>query len=225
MGLFHPDRILIACNTLSIIYQSTEHSRAAAVPVLGIIDAGVELFYDALKSDPRSAIVLIGTRTTIESGVHRDNLVKKGISPRRITGIACPGLAAAIETNPSGPAVATLIDKCASEASAAGLAGDALYCGFCCTHYTYVGDQVRSALERASGKKVRTLDPKDQWMKSLGLPSAGPEREAGVPLVVEVISKVKLDENARRAIAERVEPVSSATAKALLSYTHMPDLF
>ncbi len=226
MAQFQPDRILIACNTLSIIYGVTQFSRSPAVPVLGIIDAGVDLFYDALISDPESPIVLIGTRTTIESAVHRDGLVRRGISPHRIIAVACPGLAAAIETNPSSPAVLRLIEECASQVSAAAFSCDALFCGFCCTHYTYVEHQIRSALERASGRKVRTLDPKDRLMRSLGAVAAElPDKIAGVPCLVEVISKVKLDQSARRAIAEQVERVSGATAEALLTYEHVPDLF
>lgn len=42
---------------------------------------------------------------------------------------------------------------------------------------------------------------------------------------VRVISKVELDEKKRRAVAKRLEPVSEATAQALLSYNRDPGLF
>jgi hypothetical protein len=40
-----------------------------------------------------------------------------------------------------------------------------------------------------------------------------------------VISKVTLAERTRHGVARLVEPVSPATARALLNYTHVPDLF
>ena len=42
---------------------------------------------------------------------------------------------------------------------------------------------------------------------------------------VELVSKVTLSETARAGIARLVEPVSPATAGALLSYALVPDLF
>ena len=66
-----PDQVLIACNTLSIVYEHTAHREHPGIPVQGIVDTGVDLFDAALRDQPSAAIVLIGTRTTIDSGVHR----------------------------------------------------------------------------------------------------------------------------------------------------------
>ncbi len=37
----HPDAILIACNTLSVVYPHTAFARTADIPVVGIVDIGV----------------------------------------------------------------------------------------------------------------------------------------------------------------------------------------
>ena len=37
-----------------------------------------------------------------------------------------------------------------------------LYAGLCCTHYSYVKEQFRLALERQTGRKVRILDPNER---------------------------------------------------------------
>jgi glutamate racemase len=234
---FRPDRILIACNTLSILYDWTAFSRAAAVPVLGIIDAGVDLFHEALSAGPPAGIVLFGTRTTIESGVHRERLLQRGIQDTRIAAVPCHGLAAAIETDPDGPAVADLIAQCAAVAGAAGRAGNRLYAGLCCTHYTYVSGLMRSALERQSGKTVVILDPNERMADCVAAQPGGPRPAAGAgatadpadagsgAVAVEVISKVELAKNPRQAVAKRLAAVSGVTARALLSYTWQPDLF
>ena len=53
MDRLRPDQILIACNTLSVLYPMTEYSRMTAVPVIGIIDAGVEICFRRLSMQTR----------------------------------------------------------------------------------------------------------------------------------------------------------------------------
>ncbi len=226
MNEFRPDRIVIACNTLSVLYPLTAHARSAVIPVLGIIDAGVDLFLEALRADPAGSIVIFGTRTTIESRVHRDRLQQAGIAGERIVTHPCHGLAAAIEIDPDGQAVAGMIQSCVAEACAANPAGPLLFAGLACTHYTYVADQICTVLERQSGKRVVILDP-NRRLADIVIPSGGGGNiPAGAPQTsVAVISGVALEETRRRAVATRLEPISGVTARALLSYTHAPDLF
>jgi len=239
MSAMHPDRILIACNTLSILYPRTEFSRNPPVPVQGIVDAGVDLFAERLRDDPAASLVLTGTRTTIESGVHRDRLVLRGIYPARIAAASCHGLAAAIEKDVDGAGVAELIDVCATRAAAAAPPGGVLFVGLCCTHYGYVAVRIVDALARKTRRRVRALDPNLRLVGSLmaedGFFEGARGRESGTgealrcgsrgDVTVELISKVELDETARRGIARLIEPVSAVAADALLSYAHVPDLF
>jgi glutamate racemase len=226
MWELEPDQILIACNTLSILYDLTAFKRTTTIAVLGIIDAGVELFYEALSADPHSFIVIFGTRTTIESRVHRDRLIQKGIKEQQISGIACHGLAAAIERDPDSSAVADLIEKCAADAGKAFPPIVQHYAGLACTHYTYVKDSISAALEKQSGRKVQLLDPNQRMIRGVAPPVEATRFEpAARNVTVEVISKVELSELQRRAVAKRIEPVSAATARALLYYTHDPGLF
>jgi len=167
MAALRPDLIVIACNTLSVVYGHTGFSRAATIPVLGIVDAGVDLFFEALTADPHSSIALFGTRTTIGSGIHRARLVEKGIAPARIGEVACHGLARAIETDPDGDAVSAHVDRCTAAACEGAPAGDPLWFGVCCTHYTYVRERMRAALERRCSRPVRTVDPGDRLVAEL----------------------------------------------------------
>jgi glutamate racemase len=234
-----PDRILIACNTLSILYPQSVFSRNPPVPVRGIVDAGVELFADHLARDQDSSIVLTGTRTTIESGVHKARLEQRGIDPRRIAAVSCHGLAAAIERDVDGPRTAALIAECAARAADAVPPGGELFVGLCCTHYGYVAGRLVDAVAGLTSRPAHALDPNLRltaglladaaFMGDAGhAHAAGAGAHAGVgkgAVSVELVSKVSLSETARAGIGRLVAPVSPTTAAALLSYAHDPDLF
>jgi hypothetical protein len=149
-------------------------------------------------------------------------------------------LAGAIERDPGSAAVSELIGGCAARVAAADPGGVPLFAGLCCTHYGYVGDRIAAALGAALRRPVQLLNPNDRMVGELVIPAAaggagegdglganrmdgGANDPGGVS--VEVISKVRLDEVARNAVAGLVEHVSPATAQALLSYSLVPDLF
>jgi glutamate racemase len=226
MMSFEPSAIVIACNTLSVVYRATAFGRAPQVPVEGILDAGVELFHEALKRDDEGVLALFGTRTTIASGEHAGWLVGLGIDPRRIVTESCHGLAAAIDRDPDSPDVPGLVDACVLRASPRLPLAGTLYAGLACTHYSYVSEIFRSALARHAGDRVEILEPGmrlvDRLTEAFAPPPAG---AAGRTIAVEVVSKVKLAEAQRTAVARRLESISPATARALREYRHVPDLF
>ena len=226
MARFRPDLVVIACNTLSVLYGMTAFARSGAVPAAGIIDAGVDLFARALSEDPKASLMLFGTRTTIESGEHARRLARLGIDPRRIRAAACHGLAAVIDKNPDDPALPGLVDECVSRALAGNEPAGKLCAGLVCTHYAYVADLFRRALGRSPESPFEVLDPAEGLVSALaaGLESRG-EGGTGSEVGVEVVSKVELPEAQRRAVARRLEAVSPATARALLAYAHEPGLF
>ncbi len=226
MTAFRPGLILLACNTLSVLYELTEFSRTPTIPVTGIIEEGVGLFRRALTEDPGGTLVLFGTRTTIESGQHVRRLTRSGIDARRVFSAACHGLAGAIDKDPDAPALAGLVEACVSRAVEGISAEGTLYAGLCCTHYSYVAGLFRESLERRVGTKVEILDPNAHLVRSLtsGMRNVRP-KGAEADIEVEVVSKVELAEAQRRAVARRLEPVSARTARALIAYTHIPELF
>ncbi len=226
MTAFHPDFVLIACNTLSVVYEATAFGRAPVVPVTGILNEGVDLFHEALTRDPESVLVLFGTRTTIGSGVHMSRLAQRGIDPRRIITEPCHGLAAAIDKDPDSPAVPALVEDCVLRVVPRLPACAPLYAGLACTHYVYVAEAFRQLLGRPGGAKVEILDPGkrlvDELTRGLGVRQSAAE---GKRASVEVVSKVGLPDAQRQAVARRIEPVSATTARALLEYRRISDLF
>lgn len=234
-----PDGIAIACNTLSIVFRHTGRARrAGGAPVFGIIESGVRMCHEALTSYPGSTIVVLGTKTTIESDAHRQGLLEMGVEAARIATVACPGLAKAIESGPETPAVRERIAECAGVASRTAPPGSGLlFAALCCTHYGYVAREIRDAIALGTGREVRTLDPNDRLADSVAawtVENAPRTLDAGADvgaaggtdgIAVEVVSKVTIDEGRQTSVARLVEGVSPATARALLSYSRVPALF
>ena len=150
MKKFSPDRCLIACNTLSIVYGRLRSWYEPPFPVEGIVDIATEGMFTALKSDPRSSLLILGTKSTVESGVYRNLLIEKGIQPERIRSCACPGLATELESepdvsDPADPDVAAgifghVIGTALKAATLFERKPEKLFLGLCCTHFGFVSD-------------------------------------------------------------------------------------
>ena len=56
---YNPDIILIACNTLSVVYPKTTFAKETNINVLGIVEFGVDLVYQHLSADEQSIVILL----------------------------------------------------------------------------------------------------------------------------------------------------------------------
>lgn len=138
MKKFEPDLCLIACNTLSIIYERLKKWYTPGFEVAGIIDIAVDAMFEAMQSDPGSSVLILGTKTTVGSGSYSEKLIAKGIDPERIKGLACPGLATLLESDPASTEVQKEIAQYAEKA--VGLfetPPQKLFCALCCTHFGF----------------------------------------------------------------------------------------
>jgi glutamate racemase len=143
-------------------------------------------------------------------------------------GVACHGLATAIEQGPDSSAVTALLDTCARAASVAGPLGEPVFAGLCCTHYGMIQAQIHASLTQHTARGVITVDPNERLVEEVVGRVRGevpaPTVEARTPSV-RVISKVELKAAQRSGIGHIVQRVSPATARALDEYQHVPDLF
>ena len=83
--------LVIACNTISIatLEELKSHSN---IPIIGIIDAGVE----AVSSNGYGEISVLGTVFTINSGVHAEKIKKKN-KKMTVNSVPCEKLCPMIE--------------------------------------------------------------------------------------------------------------------------------
>lgn len=106
--------IVIACNTISAICYN-KLNNYCSVPVIGIIDPGVEA---ALNSTNNNCVGVLATRATIDSGIYENKLLEKN-SELKIINVAAPKFVDLVETetemvlnNPNEELNACLKDYC-----------------------------------------------------------------------------------------------------------------
>jgi glutamate racemase len=225
MNRYNPDLILIACNTLSVVFHQGKLAGKVLAPVMDIINFGVDMIADRLNGHPDSTVLILGTKTTVASQAHKKGLAKRGVSGNRIVQQNCHGLAGAIERDPDSPEVKSMVDRFMAEA-AAGLAPGTKYifAALCCTHYGYCQALIRKTLARHTGAEVQIINP-NQAMSGQVSPGYNRGRPPSVNLEVKVVSRVRLAPQKIGSIATRIENISPHTAQALRDYKRSPDLF
>lgn len=220
---YHPDMILVACNTLSVLIKDTPFVQKSKTPVIGIVDSGVDLVAENLSRDTTSRVILFGTETTIEEGSHRRALLARHFDGKRIVVKACPQLQSYIEQNPKGEETGMLISAYLNEAleQLTGTIG-AVYLSLNCSHFGYSEDLWKSALSETPFKSGAVLDPNHRMGDFLADPKYC-NRYTETKLSFKVVSKVELiNEKAMSGIFEVKSP---ELAKALHNYQFLPGLF
>lgn len=162
MKKFSPDHCLIACNTLSIIYERLKKWYTPAFEVSGIVDAAVDGMFDTLQKNPGSSVLILGTKSTVESGVYAQKLIARGIAPERIKALGCPGLATLLESDPSAQEVQSSIAGYAG--AAAGLfetEPEKLFCALCCTHFGFASEIWKREFSSRFSGFAGLIDPND----------------------------------------------------------------
>ena len=222
---FKPDILLIACNTLSVLYDYTEFSKTAAFPVIGIVKTGVDLIEQKIKDEPNSKVIIFATKTTVNQGKHKKQLVADGIAPERIVAQACPHLAGRIERGPHSEATKALVRKYVDRAlSKLNDDKSPLYVSYNCTHYGYVNDVFQEAFKE-KGREVRAfLDP-NPLMSDFMFTKPYVNRYPQTEVTVKVVSQPELTPGKIAAIYELIEPVSAQTAEAVMEYKSRPNFF
>jgi glutamate racemase len=131
------DFLVIACNTASALALD-EIRAASSVPVLGVIETGVQAAAAASKT---KSVVVLGTAATIGSHAYATELAQIGI---RATEKACPLLVPLVEEGWAGHAVTEqvvqiyLAEALAQAAQNGASKPDTLLLG--CTHYPLLRD-------------------------------------------------------------------------------------
>ena len=222
---YHPDILLIACNTLSVVYDNTPFSRKAPFLAVGIVETGVDLIAEQFARTPEATALIFATKITIASEAHKKALVARGVPAERIVGQVCHKLAGAIERGPASKETVGYIRQFVGEALAQVEGpGRSVFASFNCTHYGYARLQFAEAFAAVGYPAVEILDPNPRMADFMFSPPYLC-RHAGTDITVEVVSKLEITPQERDSIGPLLRAVSPTVADALRNYVFDPGLF
>ncbi len=222
---YHPDLILVACNTLSVLLEDTLFARRTKTPIVGIVAAGVDLMAEALQAEPGSSVIIFGTPTTIAEGAHRRALEDRGFAADRVITQPCPELESFIERDWAGSETSLLISGFVEEAlQKLPSPRPSVYASLNCTHYGYSLPLWESAFAAAGLKPAAILNPNSRMIDFLFAPGrAG--RFPATAVSARVVSMIEIGPEKREALGGWLARTSPETAEALRAYDLVPDLF
>lgn len=222
---YAPDIILVACNTLSVLIPDTGFVQTSSVPVVGIVESGVEQIAQQLQGKPAAKNIIFATQTTVDEGTHKNQLLAKGFGDDQVLTQSCPQLTLYIEQEYDGAYTEMLIDAYVDEAlSSMGAAGGPLSVSFNCTHFGYSLEFWKQAFESRGVKVDAFLDP-NRLMVDFLLPVSHQHRYTQPDVSVKVVSMIEIPVGSQDSIGRYLDAISPATANALRNYERVNDLF
>ncbi len=222
---YHPDLLLIACNTLSVIYQKTPFYQKARFPIIGIVETGVDLIAEEFDQNPEAKVIIFATRTTIESNAHKNLLLKRGYAENRIIGQACHKLAGAIERGYDSEETIEYIRKYVFEAlEKLKDHSQPLFASLNCTHFGYAIQQFKDVFASAGYAGIKIIDPNPK-MADIIFQSPYLHRYPRTKISIEVVSKTEITPEEINSLAKLLQQVSPATSQAFANYRYDPELF
>lgn len=140
------DILIVACNTVSALALEEVQSTLPNVPVIGVVQPGVQAVLSTLKHlqpDPDIRILILGTKATIQSGVYGVEL-RKHLTFSKITEQSCPLVVPFIEENQTqSPIFLDVLKDYVSPYIHDPTPGIAL---LACTHYPWAEAQFQKVL-------------------------------------------------------------------------------
>jgi glutamate racemase len=223
---YRPDAILIACNTLSALYPETSFASTTSIPVVSIIDVGSAMIAERGRKSGSSHYLILGTPTTIGTGVYEHQLSALGIPREQIVTQSCRLLETEIQADPTSDVVSSLVETYVDEAMGKinTTRVGTVSVGLCCSHYGYSAGAFREALKQKIGDRFELLNPNDA-MVALFSVAARARPGMSTRTSVEVISKVQFTGQEIQSIAGALSKISQKTAIALRNYAYKEDLF
>lgn len=222
---YHPDLLLIGCNTLSVIYHKTPFSKKPPFPVVGIVETGADLISQQFKENPEATVIIFATKTTIGSNAHKDLLVSRGYSSDQIVGQVCHRLAGAINRGYNSEETMGMIQNFVDEAlEKLDNRKIPIFASLNCTDYGYSMQQFRDAFAEKGYPEIKIIDPNPRMADFL-FESQYSNRHPETEVTVEIISKTIIKEEEITSTGSLLQLISPRTAEALRDYQYEPKLF
>jgi glutamate racemase len=222
LAKYNPDVIVIACNTLSVIYFETEIYKNIKIPVLDIIKIGKRL----LQYDFKEPVIEIAMPTTIESAVYSKG--KKNIIPIPAN-IMLPHL---IENHPNSEETERVL-KDVFESTELKFKKSGINCKninlfLGCTHFPLIKHKFIKSAEKQGFNVKKVLNPNSVLSaeaKKQIVKFNTNYKQNKYKINIKVVSKMEFRANEVKNISKLIEVSSAETAAALKKYELIPELW
>jgi glutamate racemase len=224
---YEPEKIYIACNTLSVLYHETKYSKSTEIAVHGIVDTGIDLLLAHLGRSQRSMVTIFGTPTTIEEQTYLLRLRDSGIDESRIVAQACPSLADTISEDRTGLLAKKKIEGFVFDSLTQSHRIEADHLSYlACTHYGYRKEYFSEAFAE-KGIATQIINPNEFVVEKLfdNLKIESESEQRANSIEIEFITRYMIPETALETISFFLEKISPRTVRAFRNYTHTPGLF
>ncbi len=222
---YAPDIILVACNTLSVLIPDTGFVATSSVPVVGIVENGVDQIAQQLRGKPSGRNIIFATQTTVDEATHKNMLLDLGFEDGQIVAQSCPQLTLYIEQGYDSEYTEMLIDAYVDEAlSQLGETTGPLSVSFNCTHFGYSMEFWKQAFVSRGVEVAAFLNPNTMMVDFL-LPASLHQRHQQSEISVEVVSMIDIPADRQDSIGRYLHTVSSVTETALRDFELQSDLF
>ena len=222
---YHPDLLLIACNTLSVIYDKTPFAKNEPFPVIGIVETGVNLIAKEFDRTPDARGIIFGTETTIDVGAHKIQLIDLGYNKENIFGQPCSMLADYIEEGANSEMTNLMIMEYVNQSLEKVSETDVpVFASLNCTHYGYSAELFKKAFAAAGYPNIKIINP-NPAMSDFLFQQPYLNRFPKTELTIEVVSKTKITKEKIASLGKLLENISPQTAEATKNFKYDPDLF
>ena len=213
---FEPDIILIACNTLSALYNYTDFARESPVPVMGIIESGVKKIYAVMQAHPKLHMALLGTQITVNSGIHKKHLLSMGIAEERLHYINSQGLQNDIEKGPESEVAVNTIREVVRKV-ANSIENNIFGLSLLCTHFGYSHRIFEESAKEFSNFSNIIINPNSNMVDDF-LSELPKNKFSATEIKVKVRSQVPQMPGMVKTFSDLIKNVSLETAEALLCW-------
>ena len=225
---FKPEKIFVACGSLSALLDEVPYVEKHRQKVQGIGWIGRQLLTEAIQEKPDAPVFVFATPVTVSEGLYSATGLSGIQKPKVFIEQPCPGLANKISSNLEEKAVYSQIKECCQKALESAESHfrfnphqhPIVFLG--CTHYSFRADLFVEAFSDLGFPRITLLDPVPASALSLAQDHFFPEGTDGIR--IEFISPYRLPDVEQKTIATLLDQISPMTAEAFRNGRVMPEL-
>lgn len=223
-SIYRPDLIMIACNTLSVIYPKTPFCQSTEIPVIGIVEIGVDLIHRHVPASGLCNIVIFATPTTISSQSHKNLLIERAVSGDSVIGIECPELADYIEEDYQSEKTDNAVDMFVHAAVSEIDRNLPLLVSLNCTHYGFITSLFSDKFKQRGLEPLAILNPNPR-MNDMILIADHADQYENPDVHIDVVCKVNIYPDVMASIGHLLNLISPQAADALRHFRRDVHLF